>query len=335
MVPQSRKSPQQEEATLDREFASDVLAGLGGAKKFIPFRYFYDKAGSGLFEQICLQPEYYPTRTEAAILEKCAPEIAELANNGSGISVIELGSGSSVKTRILLGQLAAKESKICYFPIDISQSILQETAAKLRAEFPGIGVVGIPRDYREGMALASKVMDGNKAIPQRKLVLFLGSSIGNFEPGDAASFLKMMRESMGPGDLLLAGFDLHKDKRILDAAYNDRQGVTAKFNLNLLKRINAELQGQFDLEKFEHRAFYDERLRRIEMHLVSKAEQDVYVGALGRSFSFEKGETVHTENSYKYDLRQIREMASESGLTLQKCFTDRKKWFGLALFSTA
>jgi L-histidine Nalpha-methyltransferase len=341
-----RKQEEAKTEELAREFALDVAAGLSGKKKFLPFRYFYDKAGSELFEQICLQKEYYHTRTEAAILAECSRRVAELLLNhddhgGDILSVIELGSGNSTKTRILLKQIIIvarnSSSRVVYFPIDISHAILRETAASLKSELD-ITVIGIPADYIEGMKQATKIIsDGSSSNVQRKkkkLVLFLGSSIGNFEPGDAASFLGMTRERMEEGDMLLVGFDMHKDRRVLDAAYNDKKGITARFNLNLLERINNELEGQFDLDKFAHVAFYNEQLRRIEMHIVSKEDQDVYIGgAIGRSFHFEKGETIHTENSYKYDMRQIKDIARASGFTLKEHFMDEKKWFCLALLS--
>jgi L-histidine Nalpha-methyltransferase len=324
MLPLNRK----QEATT--EFACDVLSGLSSKKKSLPFRYFYDNVGAELFEQICLQQEYYLTRTEAAILAKCSPRIAQLVDD-SGISVIELGSGSSTKTRILLKQMVLRSKRVLYLPIDICHPLLKQTAANLTHELD-INVIAIAADYREGMKEANKIIrNGN--ILQSKLVLFLGSSIGNFEPGKAVSFLGTIREKMEEGDVLLVGFDLYKDKRVLEAAYNDKKGITARFNLNLLERINKELGGQFDLDKFAHEAFYNERLHRIEMHLVSKEDQDVYIGAIDKSFRFEKGETIHTENSYKYDMRQIKNIARASGFTLKEHFADGKKWFCLALFS--
>jgi L-histidine Nalpha-methyltransferase len=329
MMAQNRK--QEARMELVKEFAFDVSAGLSGEKKFLPFKYFYDRAGSELFEQICLQQEYYPTQTEAAILAECSPKIAEMVADDNGISVIELGSGSSTKTRILLKQIMAKSNRVFYFPIDISHTILQETAASLTSEL-GINVIAVPLDYSEGMKQANKII-GDGSVLQRKLVLFLGSSIGNFEPGEAASLLAMIRERVEEGDMLLVGFDLHKDRRVLDAAYNDKKGITAGFNLNLLERINNELEGQFDLDKFAHLAFYNEQLHRIEMHLVSKEDQDVYICSLDMSFHFEKGETIHTENSYKFDMRQIKDIARASGFTLKDHFMDEKKWFCLALFS--
>jgi L-histidine Nalpha-methyltransferase len=333
----NRKQEEAKTEELAREFAIDVAAGLSSKKKFLPFRYFYDRAGSELFEQICLQQEYYPTWIEGTILAECSQRVAELLMNDDedDISVIELGSGNSTKTKILLKQIMARSNKVVYFPVDISHAILQETAASLTSEL-GIDVIAVPADYSEGVRQATKIIkdDGSSILQKRKLVLFLGSSIGNFEPGEAASFLSMIREWMEEGDMLLVGFDLHKDKRVLDAAYNDKKGITARFNLNLLERINNELEGQFDLDKFAHVAFYNEQLRRIEMHLVSKEDQDVYIGGtIGRSFHFEKSETIHTENSYKYDMRQIKDIARASGFTLKELFMDGKKWFCLALFS--
>jgi L-histidine N-alpha-methyltransferase len=336
MLAQNRKREEAKTEELVRQFAIDVAAGLSGKKKFLPFRYFYDRAGSELFEEICLQQEYYPTWTEGTILAECSQRVAELLmNSDDDIFVIELGSGSSTKTRILLKQIMTRSNRVVYFPIDISHAILQETAASLTSEL-GIDVIAVPADYNEGIGQATKIIkdDDNSILQKKKLVLFLGSSIGNFEPGEAASFLSMIREWMEEGDMLLVGFDLHKDKRVLDAAYNDKKGITARFNLNLLERINNELEGQFDLDKFAHMAFYNEQLHRIEMHLVSKGDQDVYIGGtIGRSFHFERGETIHTENSYKYDMQQIKDIARASGFTLKELFMDRKKWFCLALLS--
>jgi len=327
LVVQNRK--QEVTRELARHFAFDVSVGLRGKRKSLPFRYLYDSAGSKLFEQICLQPEYYPTRTEASILAKFSPMIAQLLNNRA-ISVIELGSGKSTKTKILLEQFKAMAKEVVYFPIDISDAILHETAVSLTTEL-GINVIAIPAEYSKGIKKANKIISKSRIFP-RKLILFLGSSIGNFEPREAAAFLRMIRETMKEGDVLLIGFDLHKDRRMLDAAYNDKNGITARFNLNLLERINMELQGQFDVDKFAHIAFYNEKLRRIEMHLVSKEDQNIYIAYLDKFFHFERGETIHTENSYKYDMHQIKDIAKGSGLILKDRFMDEKKWFCLALF---
>jgi dimethylhistidine N-methyltransferase len=316
-----------------REFELDVLEGLASSEKFLHFKYFYDNMGSDLFDQICRQPEYYPTRTEAAILQQFAPKIADLVQ-ADEVSVVELGSGSGIKTRILIREMVARKSRVCYFPIDISQKSLQENSAMLQSEFPEIEVVDIAQDYIHGVREVNTIISANEAgMPQTMLFLFLGSSIGNFEPRQLLSFLQTIKENMQLGDLFLVGFDLHKDKRILDSAYNDKNGITARFNLNLLERINTELQGQFDLSKFAHVAHYNEQMRRIEMHLLSKEDQQVYIGALGRSFRFRKGESIHTENSYKFELDQIRKIVDESGFSVKEFFTDADAWFGLALLS--
>ena len=330
----AQSTPNQEAKEFSaREFELDVLAGLSSPEKFLHFKYFYDELGSDLFDEICRQPEYYPTRTEAAILRQFAPKIAEQMQSDE-VSIVELGSGSGAKTRILIREMVARKNRVCYFPIDISPKSLRENSATLRSEFPEIDVVDIARDYVHGIREVNTIISGNEAgMPQTKLFLFLGSSIGNFEPRQVVSFLRTVKENMQPGDLFLAGFDLHKEKRILDAAYNDRNGVTARFNLNLLERINAELQGEFDPSKFAHIAYYNEQMRRIEMHLLSKEDQQVYVGALGRHFRFRKGESIHTENSYKFEPDQIRKIAHEGGFSVKEFFTDSDMWFGLALLS--
>jgi dimethylhistidine N-methyltransferase len=331
MTAQSTRNQEAKEGA--REFELDILAGLSGPGKFLHFKYFYDDLGSDLFDQICRQPEYYPTRTEAAILQKFAPRIAELMQSDE-VSIVELGSGSGTKTKILIREMVSRKNRICYFPIDISQKSLTENSAMIRSEFPEIEVIDIARDYIHGISEVNTIISANEAgMPPAKLFLFLGSSIGNFEPRQVVSFLRTVQENMRPGDIFLVGFDLHKEKRILDAAYNDKNGITARFNLNLLERINAELQGQFDLSKFTHVAYYNEQMRRIEMHLLSKEDQQVYVGALGRHFRFGKGESIHTENSYKFEPDQIKEIANESGFSVKEFFTDSEKWFGLALLS--
>lgn len=318
------------------EFATDVARCLASKNKYLSPKYLYDKVGSQLFEQICLQPEYYLTRTEASILNKHALLISKLA--GSNIKIIELGSGSSSKTAILLSYLSSQKKRIYYFPIDISSSILIETERKLKSQFPNASIIGIRSDYDTGidraaaecMAIEKK---NNNNIPHTKLVLFLGSSIGNFELIEARSLLRSVREKLHTNDFLLIGFDLQKDESVLNAAYNDKAGMTAKFNLNLLARINRELGGNFELGKFEHCAFYSRERHRIEMHLVSKTDQQLYIDALGKTFALRKGESIHTENSYKYSLSQIAALAEDCGFTVEKNFTDKKRWFDLALFS--
>jgi len=316
---------------------------LASKNKYLSPKYLYDKVGSQLFEQICIQPEYYLTRTEASILSKYASVISNLL--GNNIHIIELGSGSSSKTAILLSHFSSQKKRIYYFPIDISSTILAESAQRLKSQFPKASIVGIASDYNMGIDRAAaeckiaekvekkKKNNNNDDISYTKLVLFLGSSIGNFELIEARSLLRSVRQRLNASDFLLVGFDLQKDESVLSAAYNDKAGITAKFNLNLLARINRELGGNFELEKFEHYAFYNHEQNRMEMHLISKIDQQLYIGALGKTFSLKKGESIHTENSYKYSVNQIAALAEDCGFAIEKNFTDKKRWFNLALLS--
>jgi dimethylhistidine N-methyltransferase len=263
---------------------------------------------------------------------------------GNNIHIIELGSGSSSKTAILLSRFSSQKKRIYYFPIDISSTILAESAQRLKSKFPKANIVGIASDYNLGIDRAAaeckvaekeekKKKNNNYDIAYTKLVLFLGSSIGNFELIEARSLLRSVRQRLNASDFLLVGFDLQKDESVLNAAYNDKAGITAKFNLNLLARINRELGGNFELGKFEHYAFYNHEQHRMEMHLISKIDQQLYIGALGKTFSLKKGESIHTENSYKYSLNQIAALAEDCGFGIEKNFTDKKRWFNLALLS--
>jgi L-histidine Nalpha-methyltransferase len=320
------------------DFAADVERGLAAERKYVSPKYLYDELGSQLFEQICLQPEYYLTRIEASILNKHAPVISKLT--GSNIEIIELGSGSSSKTAILLRYLSLKKKRLYYFPIDISSSILMESTRRLKSQFPNVSITGIRSDYNLGIDRAAAAAaaecisaERNQEIPDMKLVLFLGSSIGNFELIEARSLLGSVRKKLHTNDLLLVGFDLQKDESVLNAAYNDKAGITAKFNLNLLARINRELDGNLELGNFEHHAFYNREQHRIEMHLVSKTDQQLFIGALGKTFDITKGESIHTENSYKYTSNQIAALADDCGFTLEKNFLDKNRWFDVALLS--
>jgi len=322
------------------EFANDVATCLTSENKRLNPKYLYDYMGSKLFEQICLQPEYYLTRAEASLLKRHAPAITNLV--GSNIRIIELGSGSSSKTAILLRYLSSQKKRIYYFPIDISASILMESTRTLKSQFPNATIIAIRSDYNTGIDRATArcmATDGeegkknNNGSPYAKLILFLGSSIGNFEPMAARSFLRSIRQRLHTNDFLLVGSDLQKDEFVLNAAYNDKAGITAKFNLNLLARINRELGGNFELGKFKHFAFYNREQHRIEMHIVSNTDQQVYIEALCKNFSFRKGDSIHTENSYKYSLSQISALAKDSGFKIEKEFTDEKRWFNVALLS--
>ena len=320
-----------------REFAQDVKLGLSAKSKYLQPKYFYDNVGSDLFEGICQQPEYYLTQTEAAILEMCSSDVAMMcgsSNNNNGTNaIIELGSGSSLKTRILLQSFLEINQKCAhyYFPIDISHSILQDTVKMLSSNFPKLQVIGLSTDYLDGIDSANQFIN-NENISAQKIVVFLGSSIGNFEPTEAKSFLKVVADRLNKGDLLLVGFDLHKNQKILNAAYNDAAGITAKFNLNILHRINKELGGEFDLHLFKHHAFYNRHKRRIEMHLISTCKQHVYIREIDKTFDFEEGESIHTESSYKYTLKQIDNLAKGCNLKVKKHFTDKNRWFDLAMF---
>lgn len=312
------KSP----AVLASPIAAEVLSGLSARPRRLPPKLFYDAAGSHLFEQITETPEYYPTRTERAILKKYAGEIIRQA--GNNLTLVELGAGSASKTQVLIEALLRRQLRADFFPVDVSSSALQGALATLNGHFPRLRVSPIVADY-------THLLPDLKSLPGRKLVLFIGSTIGNFEPDEAQAFLKSVHRSLQPGDALLIGFDLIKDANVLHAAYNDAQGVTAAFNKNMLVRINRELGGSFDVDAFEHVAFWNRRKSRIEMHLESTYEQTVWVQDLGRGFHFEKGERIHTENSYKFNRGSIARLLRRSGFKVEKSWTDAKGWFCEAL----
>ena len=297
-------------------FLEEVTEGLSRPRKALPPKYFYDERGAALFEAICELPEYYLTRAELAIMAGHAAEMA--GHLGQGCAVIEYGSGSGRKTRLLLKAV----SPVAYVPIDISRSQLQVTAKEIAAEFPGLPVTAVCADYSRALKLPP--LGG---APARRVVYFPGSTIGNLTPPEAASFLANAHRLAGPGGGMLVGVDLKKDAARLNAAYNDARGITAEFNLNLLARINRELGADFDLAAFRHHAFYDEGAGRIEMHLVSLAEQRVRIGAA--EFAFRRGETLHTENSYKYAVEEFRELARGAGFTPERCWTDGAKQFAV------
>jgi dimethylhistidine N-methyltransferase len=291
-------------------FLSDVIAGLSLPQKSLPPKYFYDAAGSRLFERICRLPEYYVTRAELALTKKNLPSIARFA--GKGCELIEYGSGASVKTRLLIRALRPS----AYLPVDISESALRGAAHRLGREFPWLRILPINGDF-------SRPIDLPRA-KARRVVYFPGSTIGNLTPEEAHGFLAMSR---GQAARMLVGVDLKKDANVLHAAYNDRRGVTAAFNLNLLARINRELDGDFDLERFAHYAFYNAPLGRIEMHLVSLRSQFVRIGK--HRFRFDAGESIHTENSYKYSAQDFRALAARAGFSGRKLWTDRRGLFAL------
>lgn len=318
---------------LQEDFAKEVKNGLERKKKKLNPKFFYDKRGSELFEQICVQPEYYLTITEYKIIIENINSLLQYYEN-KDICIIELGSGSSKKTKVLLNYFLKKqEGNLHYFPIDISQEMLYKSSLKLQSDLPQIINHPIASDYFEGIATVTKFIASQRNIPNNKLILFLGSSLGNFEPKGAITFLSKLRENIKKEDSLLIGFDLQKKKNILEAAYNDVEGITAKFNLNILERINKELNGEFDLENFEHLAYYNQVKNRIEMHILSKVKQKVKVNKLNQLFDFEKGETILTENSYKYTLKSIERLANNSNLRVERNFLDKNEWFNLALLT--
>ncbi len=311
-----RKARVFDDAENNRGFATDVLTGLTTVPKSMPPKYFYDERGSELFEEITKLTEYYPTRTEISILKTNADAIAALVPPDA--AMIEFGAGSAAKTRILLD---AAPQISAYVPVDISGEFLAGTAAQLRKDRPNLLVLPVEADFTQPFALPA-------AIGTRPRVgFFPGSTIGNFEPHEANALLHHAAAILGPDALFIIGIDLVKDPEVLTLAYNDRAGVTAAFNLNLLTRINRELDGDFDPAKFCHRAFYNQDRRRIEMHLVSKSRQKVHVG--GKTIEFRRGETIHTENSYKYTLEAFLSHASAAGWTSAATWTDPRNFFAV------
>ena len=302
--------------------ASDVLDGLSAQPKQLPPKLFYDAVGSHLFEEITRTPEYYPTRTERAILEEFAGDI--IAEAGNNLTLVELGAGSASKTRVLIRAILRRQLRLEFHPVDVSPAALQQAVTSLNGDFPRLHVTPIAADYGEHLP-------DLRSRPGRKLVLFIGSTIGNFEPQEAEQFLKRVRASLQTGDALLLGFDMVKDAKVLHAAYNDVAGVTAQFNKNVLARMNRELGADFDLHEFNHVAFWNPRKSRIEMHLESLYEQTVWVEDLGRGFHFDRGERIHTENSYKFNTASIKRLLRRSGFKLEKNWTDPKGWFCEAL----
>jgi L-histidine N-alpha-methyltransferase len=308
--------------------ARDVRAGLTRDSKALPPKYFYDDLGSRLFEAICWLPEYYLTRAEGEILQTSAAEI--VSSIEGPVRLLELGSGSADKTRYLIEALLAKQPALHYLPVDISDSSLELSSQRLLRLYPGLRITAFAADYFTALqALATRVT----ADPECRTVgLFLGSNIGNFGRDESREFLRAVRKILRPQDALLLGADLKKSPEILIPAYDDALGVTAAFNLNLLARINRELDGNFDVKKFNHSAVYNEELGRIEIHLVSTEPQLVCIRAIDLEASFEKGETIRTENSYKFDLDQLAVLARDTGFMLAKTWFDRAHLFSFNLF---
>jgi len=298
----------------------EVHEGLRKVQKSLPSKYFYDERGSELFEMICQQEEYYPTQTEIEIMKTNISKISERI--GSGVELIEFGSGSSIKTRLLLDHLDQIEK---YVPVDISEEFLMKASEQIRLEYPDLTVNPVAADYTSRFTLPQR--NGRST---KRVIYFPGSTIGNFLPERASAFLKTHASLLKPGGGMLIGVDRKKSKERLEAAYNDRAGVTAEFNKNLLLRINRDLGGNFDTGRFSHRAFYNEEKGRIEMHLESAEDQTVSIE--GEEFRFKAGETIHTENSYKYTPEEVEGLFPDE-YQLRKMWTDPEELFGVYYFT--
>ena len=312
----------QEGEPFHAEFAEAVLTGLAQGAKHIPTKFHYDARGSALFEDITRLDEYYPTRTEVGLLTKYGPEIGKLA--GEGCAVVEFGSGSSRKTHILLEHL---QSVAAYVPIDIDNGALQEAALRLNEQFPDLALHPVHADFSQDIRLPDEIGDAPR------LGFFPGSTIGNLELDVAVDFLARMGSLLGAGSALVIGADLQKDLDILLPAYDDAKGVTARFTLNLLHRINRELNGNLDVERFAHRAIYNEEIGRIEIYIESLRDQQAEI--LGRRFSFAEGERVHVENSHKYTIPQFHDLVREAGWGPERVWTDTDELFSLHYLTRA
>ncbi len=309
---------------IEKTFAEEISSSLTNNSKFINPKFFYDKKGSELFEKICALPEYYPTRTEISILKNLQKELSSYLDDT--FRLVELGSGASVKTRLILDVFTKLQSKTEYFPIDISE-ILTESSELLLRDYDGLHITGIIDSYEGGLEFLKTYDD------KKNLIIFLGSSFGNFTPKDGYEFLQKINSTMKDDDLFLIGLDLVKDKEILESAYDDSQGVTAKFNLNVLSRINDELDADFELNNFAHHAIYNDKEQRIEMYLQSLVNQSVIVSKSNLSLNLMKNELIHTEHSHKYRLSQIEDILTKSGFDIKHMWLDDKRHFSLTLVS--
>ena len=309
---------------IEKSFAEEIAFSLNEDSKFISPKFFYDKKGSNLFESICSVPEYYPTRTEISILKKLEHDLPSYLNEN--VRLVELGSGASVKTRLILDVFTKLQAKTEYFPIDISE-ILTESSEQLLKDYPTLNITGIIDTYEGGLEFLQNYDD------KKNLIIFLGSSFGNFSPDDGKIFLKKIFSTMKQGDLFLIGLDLVKDKTILESAYDDSQGITAKFNLNVLSRINDELDADFIINNFSHYSVYNENDQRIEMNLKSLIPQSVTIKKSNLSLNLDEGELIHTEYSHKYNPSQIKTLLCDIGFEIKNMWLDDKKYFSLTLVS--
>ena len=310
-------------------FAEDVRSGLTSQPKVLYPKYFYDELGSHLFEAITALPEYYLTRAEAEILRAHAGEIA--AALGGPVWVVELGSGDGQKTKLLIEAFLARQDKLEYVPVDISESAVETSSRALLFSYPDLRITAYIGDYHASLRRIREERTG----PGRTLVLFLGSTIGNLDPEERLALVRDVRDLLNPGEGFLLGVDLKKPESVLLPAYDDPLGVTAAFNLNLLARINRELGGEFDLASFRHRARYNREEGRVEMHLESRRAQTVAIRAPGIEVSFTAGETIHTESSYKFDLDQVAALAAATGFEVRRTWTDSEGRFASNLLVAA
>jgi L-histidine Nalpha-methyltransferase len=302
-----------------------VYEGLLSSPKWVPSWLFYDSAGSRLFDQITRVPEYYVTRTERVILASSAPEIVKRAAGDHSLRLVELGAGSADKTRLLLSAAVERQDTVFYEPVDVSASALVEAQMRIEEEIPGVLVCPRVEDYTHDLEL-------DATLPtERRLVLYIGSSIGNFEPGESQMLLERVRAALDPGDCILLGVDLVKEQPVLEAAYDDAAGVTAAFNRNMLVRVNRELDADFHPETFAHRAVWNADKSRMEMHLVSETKQTVWLPAIDLRVEFEAGESIHTENSYKYRPGDAETLLATAGFAHEATWTDENGWFAVCL----
>ena len=308
------------EVTVDEEAA--MIQGLKQTPKTIPCQYFYDDRGSQLFEQICDLPEYYPTRTEQSILETYATEIAQLTGS---CELVELGSGSSRKTRLLLEAYSRVNEQLQYCPIDVSAGILKTTALELLSQYPKLKLCGLAGTYEQALDQLPP------AELENRMLIFLGSTLGNLNAVECDRFLERVQQALQPGEFFLLGVDLQKDPAVLEAAYNDAQGVTAAFNLNILNHLNWRFQGDFKLDQFSHQAFYNTVEHQIEMHLRSLKTQTVALETLDFQTTLQAGETIHTEISRKFHLPTLVKTLEAYAFQPLQVWTDPNNWFGLLL----
>jgi|TARA_B100001964_G_scaffold188746_2_gene210189 dimethylhistidine N-methyltransferase len=309
---------------IEKTFAEEIRTSLTKNQKSIAPKFFYDKKGSNLFEKICSLPEYYPTRTEISILKKLQTELPDFIDDS--FRLVELGSGASVKTRLLLDIFTNLQERIDYFPIDISE-ILAESSEQLLADYNDLHITGIIDTYEGGLEFLQNYDD------KKNLILFLGSSFGNFSPDDGYAFLQKINSAMKSNDLFLIGLDLVKDIQVLESAYNDSQGITAKFNLNVLSRINDELDADFDLINFKHHAIYNKEDQRIEMYLKSLVNQSIIISKSNLSLNLNKDELIHTEYSRKFQVSEIRKLLISTGFKIKNIWLDDAENFSLSLVS--